>query len=239
MPSPGHFPPPSRPDERYQAVVDRGTRLQRRDRMTKGLVTGGIAAVVVLVVVAGVFALSGGTSDDVSPVASSTTESTTTTSTTPKDEVTVTATDEQGAIIVRVNDPQATMAPSDSVCAYVRVQRKGDAGIAAAEGTSCWNPAVVEAVTPGTLTPTNGAEVGCGINQSNTVEKPDESPTTLATAPPIPITVDHEFQFGIPDGLTSGDYVAEVVAGLDTGDTCPAINTPDEVATDSVAVEVP
>jgi hypothetical protein len=239
MPATGHFPPPSRPDARYEAVVARGAKLQRRDRMTKAVVTGGVAVLLVLVVAAGVFAVSGGSSDDESPVASSTTEATTTTVAAPKDEVTVTATADQGTIRITVKDPKVALSQTPNVCAYVRLQPSGPAQVAAAEGTSCFTPTAGDptAITVGQLIPTEGAEVACGINASNSIERDDPAPTT--TVAPTDVAVDHEFDFEVPPGLAPGDYVAEVVAGLDSGDSCPSISaSSDQVRPASVAVEI-
>ncbi|UDY34046.1 hypothetical protein [Dermatobacter hominis] len=230
MPSTGHFPPPSRPDERFQAVVDRGARLQRRDRMTKGLVTGGIAAVVVLVVLAGVFALSGGTSDDDSPVASSTTEATTTL---PQDELTVAATDVGGAVEVDVDDPVVGIASTTKACAHVRLQGEGPAMVAKAEGSACWNPAEGDALTEASLQIIE-AEIGC----SASVERPEPGATVPTT---VPGAVHHTFRFTLPQGLEPGTYVAEVTGVLGVGDGCPT-STPgddEEVAPGTTTVEVP
>ncbi len=60
MPSTEHFPPPSRPEQRYDAVVARGERLRRRDRTRRALATTGVAAVAVLAIGIGVLAARGG-----------------------------------------------------------------------------------------------------------------------------------------------------------------------------------
>ena len=233
MPSTGHFPPSSRPDERYRAVLARGAQLQRRDRMRKGLVTGGAALAVVLLVVAGVLALGGGAAEDGQDTANSDDRPTTTAL---SDELTVTATSAADVLDVDVDDPVVDIADATTVCVHVRLQGEGPAEVAEAEGSSCWSPSEGDALTEAPL-PLVTAEIGCS---AATVERPDpDAPTTTTTT--VPGAVHHSFRFTLPEGLEPGTHVAEVAAVVGTGDGCPTATPGDDedVAVTKATVEAP
>lgn len=245
MPSTGHYPPPTRPEARYDAVVARGRRLQRRDRMTRALVTTGAAAIVVLVLGVGVIGATRGGDDDQGPVAdpTSTTEGPTTTTAAPTGlEVTALAVD--GAIEVDVDDPAVPSGAGTKACVYVRLQPEGDAQVATAETTACWIPADGDAVTEVALPRTVGAEIGCAASvEPVTAERPDgaaESPdgTTPGSAGTSPDTttsvptgeVHHSFRFSLPADLPAGSYVAEITGVTGVGDGCPTATPGDDEA---------
>ena len=239
-----HFPPPSRPDARFDAIVDRGRSIRRKDRMRRALVTAGTVALVLLVIGVGVI---GATRGDrrVDPVAPTTTEAST--------EMEVAATVEDDAVVVDVDDPRAAAGDSTGACVLVRIQPDGRAHVAISEAYACWNPTLGSAATVVAMSPAT-AEVGC----ATTLERDpadDGSPTTEASgtdpsgnvpgtaAPPSGPTgeLHHTFRFTLPTGLTAGTYVAEVQGATGPGEPCPTAVLPAGAhrASHSTAVEVP
>ncbi len=249
MPSTGHYPPPTRPEARYDAVVARGRRLQRRDRMTRALVTVGAAAIVVLVLGAGVIGATRGSDTDQDPVADPTTTAVDapTTTTTPTG-LQVTALEVDGAIDVDVDDPAVPSTADTKACVYVRLQPEGDAQVATAETTACWSPTDGDAVTEVPLPRTVGAEIGCAASvEPATAERTDgdgenpdgTSPASTAPAAGAPTgEVHHSFRFSLPADLPAGSYVAEVTGVTGIGDGCPTATPGDDEATATATVGV-
>ena len=248
MPSTGHFPPPTRPDARYEAVVARGRRLQRRDRLQRALITVS-AAVVVVVLGAGVIGATRGTDTDQSPVADPTTTAVDSpTTTAPPTGLEVTALAADGAIEVDVDDPAVPATVDTKACVYVRLQAEGAAQAAAAETTACWNPADGDATTVVVLPRTAGAEVGCAasVEAPATMERPDDetvvpegSPETTALPDQVSTgPLHHSFRFTLPSDLPAGDYVAEVTGVTGVGDGCPTSTPGDDEATAVASVGI-
>lgn len=227
MPGTGHFPPPSRPDQRYDAVVARGERLRRRDRTRRALATTGVAVVAVLAVSVGVLASRSGTTD-ADPVARSTT-----TTAPPTDELVVTALVEDGAVSVDVDDGSVPTGDASLACVHVRVMPEGVAQAPVAAGSACWYPADGDAVTTTSMWLTNGTDVSCSATEVH----PDDMAPVPATSGPL----QHSFRFTLPAGMASGSYVAEAVGVTGVGDGCPTSNPDDtdESAIAEVDVVVP
>jgi len=233
-----HFPPPSRPDARFDAIVDRGRSIRRKDRMRRALVTAGTAALVLLVIGVGVI---GATRGDrrVDPVTPPTTA--------PSTEMEVTATAEHDAVVVDVDDPRAAAGDGTGACVLVRIQPDGEARVAPSEAYACWNPTVGSDATVVAMSPAT-AEVGCATtlerdptdDRSATTEASGTAPGTAA--PPSGPTgeLHHTFRFTLPTGLPAGTYVAEVQGTTGPGEPCPTAELPAGAhrASDSTAVEV-
>ncbi|HNJ68501.1 MAG TPA: hypothetical protein PKX97_04520 [Microthrixaceae bacterium] len=239
-----HFPPPSRPDARFDAIVDRGRSIRRRDRMRRALVTAGTVALVLLVIGVGVIGATRG-ERRVDPVTPPTTA--------PSTEMEVTATAEHDAVVVDVDDPRAAAGDRTGACVLVRIQPEEPARVATSEAYACWNPTLGSAATVVAMSPAT-AEVGC----ATTLERDpadDGSPTTEASgngpsgnvpgtaAPPSGPTgeLHHTFRFTLPTGLPAGTYVAEVQGSTGPGEPCPTAVLPAGAhrASHSTAVEVP
>lgn len=214
MPNTGSFPPPSRPEQRYDAVVARGERLRRRERNRRVLATSGVAAVAVLAIGIGVLATRGGASD-VDPVASTTT--TTTSTTAPVSEVlVVTASVEDDTIAVDVDDSSVPTGDLTLACVHVRLQPEGPAQMAVATGSACWYPTDGDGVIDAPLLPSNGVDVGCSVS----VAHPDDAaPPPTGTGP-----LNRSFRFTLPADLPTGSYIAEVTGVTGIGDGCPPSN---------------
>ncbi len=125
-----HFPPPSRPDARFDAIVDRGRSIRRKDRMRRALVTAGTVALVLLVIGVGVIGATRG-ERRVDPVTPPTTA--------PSTEMEVTATAEHDAVVVDVDDPRAAAGDRTGACVLVRIQPEEPARVAISEAYACWN----------------------------------------------------------------------------------------------------
>lgn len=238
-----HFPPPSRPDARFDAIVDRGRSIRRKDRMRRALVTAGTVALVLLVIGVGVI---GATRGDrrVDPVTPPTTA--------PSTEMEVTATAEDDAVVVDVDDPRAAAGDGTGACVLIRIQPDGKARVAISEAYACWNPTLGSAATVVAMSPAT-AEVGCATtlerdptdDGSATTEPSGTGPSGNGpgtAAPPSGPTgeLHHTFRFTLPTGLPAGTYVAEVQGTTGPGEPCPTAELPAGAhrASDSTAVEV-
>lgn len=212
--------------------------------MRRALVTAGTVALVLLVIGVGVIGATRG-ERRVDPVTPPTTA--------PSTEMEVTATAEDDAVVVDVDDPRATAGDGTGACVLVRIQPDGKARVATSEAYACWNPTLGSAETVVAMSPAT-AEVGC----ATTLERDpadDGSPTTEASgngpsgtgpgtaAPPSGPTGElrHTFRFTLPTGLPAGTYVAEVQGSTGPGEPCPTAELPAGAhrASHSTAVEVP
>ncbi len=237
MPSTEHFPPPSRPEQRYDAVVARGERLRRRDRTRRALATTGVAAVAVLAIGIGVLAARGGGTTDADPVAPDTTTTTTTTTTPTVAQVTdglvTTALVEDGALSVDIDDGSVPSSDATLACVHVRVQPEGAGQLPVAVGSACWSSIDGDAATESSLVPANGVEVGCAV----AVLRPeDAAPIPAATGP-----LHRSFRFTLPADLASGTYVAEITGVTGIGDGCPPSlpGEQEDSANAKVTIDVP
>ena len=211
--------------------------------MRRALVTAGTVALVLLVIGVGVIGATRG-ERRVDPVTPPTTA--------PSTEMEVTATAEDDAVVVDVDDPRAAAGDGTGACVLVRIQPDGKARVATSEAYACWNPTLGSAETVVAMSPAT-AEVGC----ATTLERDpadDGSPTTEASgngpsgnvpgtaAPPSGPTgeLHHTFRFTLPTGLPAGTYVAEVQGSTGPGEPCPTAELPAGAhrASDSTAVEV-
>ena len=212
--------------------------------MRRALVTAGTVALVLLVIGVGVIGATRG-ERRVDPVTPPTTA--------PSTEMEVTATAEDDAVVVDVDDPRAAAGDGTGACVLVRIQPDGKARVATSEAYACWNPTLGSAETVVAMSPAT-AEVGC----ATTLERDpadDGSPTTEASgtepsgnvpgtaAPPSGPTGElrHTFRFTLPTGLPAGTYVAEVQGSTGPGEPCPTAVLPAGAhrASHSTAVEVP
>ena len=212
--------------------------------MRRALVTAGTVALVLLVIGVGVIGATRG-ERRVDPVTPPTTA--------PSTEMEVTATAEDDAVVVDVDDPRAAAGDGTGACVLVRIQPDGKARVATSEAYACWNPTLGSAETVVAMSPAT-AEVGC----ATTLERDpadDGSPTTEASgtepsgnvpgtaAPPSGPTgeLHHTFRFTLPTGLPAGTYVAEVQGSTGPGEPCPTAELPAGAhrASHSTAVEVP
>lgn len=219
-----HFPPPSRPEDRFDAVLDRGRLIRRRDRMRKALVTVGTAVVVLLVIGIGVIGATRGGDRTVDPVGPSTSDPTATS--VPSTEMRISVQVDDGAVEVDVDDPRAAAGDATDACVLVRLQPDAHSEIATAEAYVCWNPAAGDAPTVAPLVRVQ-AEVGCATAIERDPAEEASGPTTSSTSPPM--TTDelhHSFRFPLPSGLDAGTYVAEVVGATGPGEPCPTAELP-------------
>ena len=223
-----HFPPPSQPEARFDAVVARGEQLRRRDRTARRLVTGGaVAAVLGAVLIVGV--LGSGRGADQSPATRADDPGVSKiprTTVTAPDRLTVRPVAVDGAIEARVDDPHFAVTDTSKLCARIRIQPEGPAQTATAQGSTCWSPTDGDAATATPAQLMNGVELGCGGLQAVPV---DPSTTTVA---PSTTTVSHRFRFDLPAGLPPARYVAEVTAVSSTDQACAG-----DEATGSVAFD--
>lgn len=232
-----HFPPTSRPDARFDAVVARGEQIRRRERTRRAAVTGTAAAAVILVALA-VSALSAGRDTDRSPATrpdGATTATTTgpTTTVAPPERLTVHPSTTDGVVDVVVSDTRFPISDSAKICVRIRTQPEGPARTAVSAYESCWTPADGDGPTVAQV-PIVSAEVGCAA----TADQPGEPPTT--TLPPGTTSARHLFRFVLPAGLPAGDHVAELTAVSGTGDGCETSNPADDdvAATASIGFTV-
>lgn len=230
-PTTEHFPPASRPDERFDAVVARGEHLRRQDRRTRRAL--GVAAVaVVAAVVVGLGALATG-GDDRTPTAGpggdAGSSTTVTTATTVPDRLTVVPTYADGAIEVEVVDPHFPVSDTSELCVRVALVAPATPAQPAqmGSGSTCWHLSDPEA--PATVGFTTGVVIDCGAVAVN-----PEVPTTTVTTE---TQVVRRARFVLPEGMPPGSYVAKVTAVSSPTNACET-SGPDDTTTSTATIEV-
>lgn len=210
------YPPVGDPN-RFDAIVERGTQLQRRRR---GTAVGAFGSfVVVLGLAAVVLAGRPGTSGS-SVVADGTTDTKPieTTTTEPSTDVTAAVRVDGGRITVSVVDPAQPVSDDSQQCVHASLfpteGTPSDGSLPVAEvAEGSWCSSTAEAVDLPelhelVLTPTSPVAIGCAATQSNVAVEPDR------TAP-----VSSDVTVTAPD-LAPGTYRLVITVSSGIGDGC-------------------